>query len=161
MQATTTGLSVLPAGEGQQTWFLGTLMTVKLAGEQTGDYTLIEFTAAPGFGPPPHIHHLDDEALYILEGELSGFCGDRTWRAGPGAFVYLPRGVPHGFRVEDDQPARGLQLGNASGFDRFVLEAGRPPAAPTLPPPPGPDDIARMLATAPRYGIEILPPPSQ
>ncbi len=155
------GLYTLAPGEGQAVWFLGTLMSVKVDAARTdGAYMLVECLLAPGFGPPPHIHHRDDEAFYILEGELSGFCGDRTWRGGPGAFVFMPRGIPHAFRVEGDTPARVLQLGNGSGFERFIAEAGEPARAPTLPPPPGPDAIGRMLATAPKYAIEILPPPA-
>ncbi len=160
-EVTTGAFTTLPPGEGQAVWFLDTLMTVKVGAAQTaGAYMVVECLLAPGFGPPPHIHHQDDEAFYVLEGELSGFCGERTWRGGPGTFVLLPRGIPHGFRVEGDTPARVLQLGNGSGFERFIVEAGAPAPAPTLPPPPGSDAIARMLATAPKYGIEILPPPA-
>ena len=150
----------LAAGEGDPIWFLDTLMTVKVDAAKTdGAYMLVECLLAPGFGPPPHTHHADDEAFYILEGELSGFCGDRTWRGGPGTFVFMPRGVPHTFKVESATPAKVLQLGNGSGFERFITEAGEPAQALTLPPtPPGPVEIGRMLATAPKYDIEILIP---
>lgn len=151
--------TVLGPGEGQAVWFLDTLMTIKAGAAQTaGAYMAVECLLAPGFGPPPHIHHQDDEAFYILEGELSGFCGERTWRGGQGAFVFMPRGIPHGFRVEGDSPARVLQLGNGSGFERFIAEAGVPARTPGLPPPAGPAEIARMLAAAPEYAIDILPP---
>lgn len=159
--ATTDAAYTLAPGEGQAVWFLGTLMTVKAEAARTdGAYMVVECLLAPGFGPPPHLHHRDDEAFYILEGELSGFCGDREWQGGPGTFVFLPRGLQHGFRVEGETPARVLQLGNGSEFERFIAEAGVPAQAPTLPPPPGPDEIGRMLATAPKYDIEILPPPA-
>lgn len=154
-------LATWAPGEGERVWFLGTLMTVKASAAQTaGAYMVVECLLAPGFGPPPHIHHLDDEAFYILEGELSGFCGDQQWRGGPGAFIFMPRGLPHAFRVESDTPARVLQLGNGSGFERFIVDAGEPARTSTLPPPAGPDEIGRMLAAAPMYGIEILPPPA-
>ncbi len=155
------GFAALAPGAGRSVWFTGTLMTIKVGAAQTGGaYMVVECLLAPGFGPPPHIHHQDDEAFYILEGELSGSCGERTWRGGPGTFVLLPRGIPHGFRVEGTTPARVLQLGNGSGFERFIAEAGAPAQAPTIPPPPGEAEIARMLATAPKYAIEILPPPA-
>jgi quercetin dioxygenase-like cupin family protein len=146
--------------EGDAVWFLDTLMTVKVdAASTSGAYMLVECLLAPGFGPPPHIHHADDEAFYIIEGELSGFCGDHNWRGGPGSFIFMPRGIPHTFTVESSTPARVLQLGNGSGFERFITEAGDPAVARTLPPnPPGPAEIGRMLATAPKYGIEMLVP---
>ena len=153
---------MLEPGEGQAVWFLGTLMNVKVDATRTdGAYTVVECLLAPGFGPPPHIHSRDDEAFYILEGELSGFVGEQTWRGGPGTFVFMPRGLPHAFRVDSATPARVLQLGNGSGFERFIAEAGEPAPALTLPPPPGPAEIERMLATAPKYDIEILPPPAR
>jgi mannose-6-phosphate isomerase-like protein (cupin superfamily) len=161
MSAATGEAYTLAPGEGQSVWFLDTLMTIKAGAARTdGAYMVVECLLPPGFGPPPHRHHRDDEAFYILEGELSGFCGEREWRGGPGTFVFLPRGLPHGFRVEGETPARVLQLGNGSGFERFIAEAGVPAQALTLPPPPGPDEIGRMLATAPKYDIEILPPPA-
>ena len=46
---------------------------------------------APGFSPPMHVHHREDESFYILEGELTLQCGERRFRAGTGAFVFLPR----------------------------------------------------------------------
>ena len=155
------GFTALAPGEGQRVWFLDNLMTIKVGAAQTaGAYMVVECLLAPGFGPPPHIHHQDDEAFYILSGELSGFCGERTWRGGPGTFVFMPRGIPHGFHVEGDTPTQVLQLGNGSGFERFIAEAGELAQAPTLPPTVGPTEIARMLATAPKYAIEILPPPT-
>lgn len=157
-QVTTGELITLAPGEGQSVWFLDTLMTIKVEATQTGGaYMAVECLLAPGFGPPPHIHHRDDEAFYILEGNLSGFCGDRRWQGGPGTFIFMPRGILHGFRVEGGTPARVLQLGNGSGFERFIAEAGESARALTLPPSPGPEAIQRMLATASKYDIEILP----
>ncbi|MDQ6603008.1 MAG: cupin domain-containing protein [Chloroflexota bacterium] len=160
-QVATGEFAALAPGAGQSVWFMGTLMTVKVGAAQTGGaYMVGEWLLPPGFGPPPHIHHDDDETLYILEGELSGFCGEQVWRGGAGTFVLLPRGLPHGFRVEGATPARVLQLGNGSGFERFIAEAGAPAQTLTLPPPPGEAEIARMLAAAPKYAIEVLPLPA-
>ena len=159
IEAANTPYSLGP-DEGQAVWFLDTLMTVKVDAASTGGaYMLVECLLTPGFGPPPHIHHADDEAFYIIEGELSGFVGDHTWHGGPGSFIFMPRGIPHTFKVESETPARVLQLGNGSGFERFITEAGEPAQAPTLPPnPPGPAEIGRMLTTAPKYDIEMLVP---
>ena len=70
---------------GDAIWFLGGLMTVKASRTQTGNaFAIVEFTLPPGFAPPPHIHHMEDEAFYILEGAVTGFCGDQRWEAAPG-----------------------------------------------------------------------------
>jgi Cupin domain len=60
----------------------------------------VEFLHPPGFATPRHIHHRADEAFYVLSGSIHGFCGDRVWAAGPDAFAWLPKGVPHGYSVE-------------------------------------------------------------
>ena len=145
--------------EGRALWFLGTLMTLKAGGEQTGGaFTLLECLMPPGFAPPPHVHRAEDEGFYLLEGDLTVTCGAEQWRAGPGAFVWLPRGLPHGFTVEGTTPARMLQVTAPAGFERFAAEVGQPAQTPVLPPPAAPA-IERLLASAARHQIEILGPP--
>ncbi len=149
---------VLYRDEGDATWFLGTLMTLK-AGDAASRsaYTLIEFRAPVGFAPPPHVHHREDEAFYVLEGSLRVSCGERTWTIGPGDFAFLPRGIPHLFTVEGDRPVRALQLTSPAGFERFAAAVGEPAAAPTLPPPAAPD-VPKLLDAAAEHEIEILLP---
>jgi mannose-6-phosphate isomerase-like protein (cupin superfamily) len=150
---------VLSAGEGQGIWFLGTLMTVKAGGDQTrGAFTLIEQLAPPGFAPPPHIHHAEEEAFCVLEGELTVTCGDRTWTAAPGAFVLLPRGIPHSFAVSDAGPAKLLQITSPAQFERFAAEVGEPAQERTLPSPAQPD-VPKLLRLAAKYNIEVAGPP--
>ncbi len=149
----------LAQGEGDATWFLATLMTVKASGAQTGNaFTLLEWQAPPGFAPPPHIHHAEDEAFYILDGALTVTCGDHTWRAEPGAFVWLPRGIPHRFSVEGSTPLKGLQITTPAGFEQFMAEVGEPARALTLP-PPGTPDVEKLLTVSAKYGYEIVGPP--
>lgn len=150
---------VLSAGAGQAIWFLGTLMTVKAGGDQTrGAFTLIEQLAPPGFAPPLHIHHSDEEAFYVLEGELTITCGDRTWTAAPGAFVLLPRGISHTFAVSDAGPAKLLQITAPAQFERFAAELGEPALQPTLP-PETPQNVSRLLEIMAKYGYELAGPP--
>src|SRR6476469_4455945 len=107
MSPTATNPSFLEPGEGPAIWFLRNRMSVKAtAGSTGGAFGLVESLVAPGFSPPLHVHHREDETFYVLEGELTMKCGDRTFRAAAGAFVFLPREVPHTFVVEGDQPAR-------------------------------------------------------
>ena len=125
---------VLAPGEGTPIWFLGTLMTLKAGGETTRNaFGLIEQVLPPGFAAPPHVHHREDEAFYILEGQLSFFCGDRIWQAAPGTFVFLPRDIVHWFRVEGSQPARILQFNTPAGIEHFFAQAGEPAQEVALP----------------------------
>lgn len=147
------------ADEGQAIWFLDTLMTVKAGGTDTHDaFTFIDCLAPSGFAPPLHVHHGEDEAFYLLAGEMTVQCGERTWSAGPGSFVLLPREVPHAFLVTSEEPCRLLQVTSPAGFERFIDELGRPAQQLALPAPTEPD-VASLAATAPHYGYEILGPP--
>ncbi|HET8632477.1 MAG TPA: quercetin 2,3-dioxygenase [Thermomicrobiales bacterium] len=144
--------------EGPAIWFLGTLMTFKATAAETGGaFGLIEQVLPPGFAPPPHVHHAEDEAFYLLEGEGIFFCGDRTWRARPGTFVYFPRGIVHGFRIEGATPARLLQLTAPAGLEQMFVEAGEPAPALTLP-PAGPPRVEKLLALAPKYRFAFAGP---
>src|SRR5262249_53287055 len=90
----------LGPGEGEAIWFLHSRMTVKATADETnGGFGLVETVIPPGFSPPLHIHHREDESFYVLEGELTMRCGDREFRASAGSFFFLPRDVPHSFVV--------------------------------------------------------------
>ncbi len=148
----------LAKGDGPAWWFLGTRMTVKADRAQTGGaFTLLEFAAPRGFGPPRHVHHDEDEAFFVLEGSMRVACGSQQWDALPGSFVFLPRGVPHAYVVTSPQPVIGLQLTKPAGFEAFIAEVGEP-AGHGLP-APAPPDVERLAAAAVRHGNEIVGPP--
>jgi mannose-6-phosphate isomerase-like protein (cupin superfamily) len=145
-------------GDGPAWWFLGTRMTIKASRAQTGGaFTVIEFSAPLGYGPPRHVHHDEDEAFFLLAGSMRVACGSKEWDAYPGSFVFLPRGVPHAFVVTSLEPAVGLQLTSPAGFEHFVAELGRS-AGHGLPPSSSPD-VERLAAAAARHGNEIVGPP--
>ena len=74
----------LATGQGEAIWFMDTLMTVKASGRDTNDaLSVVEVLCPAGFGPPPHLHHRDDEAFYVLDGQMTVTCGEQTWTAAP------------------------------------------------------------------------------
>lgn len=120
----------------------------------TGAYGLVEHPSMhPGFATPYHLHHREDEAFYVIEGEVAFVLNGEWKRVGPGAYVYGPREIPHGFKVVGDAPARMLILCAPAGFENFVLELGQP-----LEDPPAPPDMQKLVAAAARAGIDILGP---
>src|SRR4028118_12298 len=83
-------------GEGEALWWIGMLATIKASAEQTGGrYTLVEVLAPDGFASPLHVHHTEDEAFWILEGEMTFYVGDQTIKAHPGSFLFGPQEGPH------------------------------------------------------------------
>eukprot|EP00897_Mesotaenium_endlicherianum_P002470 jgi/Mesen1/2250/ME000153S01473 len=58
-------------GEGQAVWAMGLRVTVKVPGEATGgDYAVMEYHVAPGDGSQEHVHANEDEAWFMLDGQL-------------------------------------------------------------------------------------------
>jgi quercetin dioxygenase-like cupin family protein len=148
------------AGEGRSTWVVGDRYTIKASGADTGGaFALIEALVPPQNGPPPHIHHREDEAFYVLEGELEFQVDGRRFSAGPGSWVTLARGSLHSFRNVGTTPARILIVVTPAGLENYFLEVGREPGedAGTVV-VPTPEDIEQLVATAPKYGIEIKLP---
>jgi len=151
----------LEEGEGEAWWWLGvTLVTIKATGKETGGrYTLVEVLEPEGEEAPLHVHHREDEAFWVLEGELTFQVGDETIKASPGSFLYGPRDVPHRYTV-DSGPARLLFVLSPAGFEEFIYATSEPAKERTLPPrPDGPPDEAEMeqlVAVARQYGIELL-----
>jgi quercetin dioxygenase-like cupin family protein len=133
-------LVVGPGGGDRKRNPLGGDITFIVRGEQShGALAALEAVNAPGEGPPLHFHTREDETVYVLEGEFRWKLGDELSVTGPGAFVFIPRGLPHTFQVIGEQPGRLLitfaPAGMEGFFDRlstlteFDLEAFRNAAA--------------------------------
>lgn len=106
-----------------------------------------------GFASPYHTHHREDEAFYVLAGEIAFVCDGKWLKAGAGAFVYGPREIAHGFKVIGSSPASMLLICTPGGFERFVLEQTTPIAE-----PPSPPDMGKLMTLAAKYGIDIHGP---
>jgi quercetin dioxygenase-like cupin family protein len=154
------GFTFTATGEGKGYDLVGDRCTIKIGGAQTGGaYMLIDDWVPPGVGTPPHSHRREDEAFYILEGEMTFGVDERTVTARPGALVHLPRGSLHWFRNDGGQPVRMLVFTFPSGFENFVAEVGIPVTNAAIPPaPPTEAHIGRVLALAAKYGIDIKLP---
>ena len=127
--------------------------------QESGSFCVIELTAFPHNGPPPHIHHREDESFYVLDGNFSFLLGDRTIEADPGFFCRVPKGTVHRYENVGTKPGKALVILTPAGFEKFFMELGRPVASLTGPTgPPDPESIAQLLAIAPKYGLEVKLP---
>ena len=147
------------AGEGEQFWFLGTLATIKLAGEASyGRFALIEFLLPRHASPPLHTHP-QDESYFVLEGLLTVQADERRFHLEAGAAAVVPMGVPHTFRVDSDS-ARVLVLSTPAGLERMIRDGSISAGAPTLPPSdaprPSPEQLEGIFRT---HGQVNLGPP--
>jgi quercetin dioxygenase-like cupin family protein len=155
-EAETAGVRCVRAADGDAFWVVGDTYTVKVPAQITGGaYGLVEASVPPGSGPPPHQHTREDEAFYVLDGQLEFSAGEQTVLAGTGDYVYLPRGNVHRFTNPGVFPARALILVSPGGFEGFFRDVGIP-ARPGEPSPPfNPADAPRIASISAGFGAEI------
>jgi quercetin dioxygenase-like cupin family protein len=126
--------------------------------DTNGRYATWEAVVPPG-GPPPHVHSREEEGFYVLEGEITFTVNGERVVATAGTFANMPVGTPHGFRNESDKPARMLISVAPAGLEEMFFEVGVALAeGSTTALPPSKEEIEKLLAVAPKYGIEILLP---
>ncbi len=132
----------------------GYVVTTKATDADTGGaYALQHMTVAPDFPwIPAHIHHNEDEAFYVLDGECSVRIGEQAHTLGPGTFALLPRGIAHTFANFGTTPAQVLVISSPGNVIHYFAEA----AALTNAASGGRPDMAQLAALAARYGIEFV-----
>lgn len=140
---------------GDTYWWQGALMRIKARAEETGGALgLVEGTFYRGFGPPLHVHHREDEAMYVLEGEIRFRQGEDEFIASPGTWIWHPRGIPHAFKVESET-ARALVVVTPGGFER-MFEQGGVPASESAEPPELEYDPDAAVAISKQFGFEVV-----
>ena len=123
----------VPPGEGETVWLLGDTYTLKISGEQTGGaFTLLEAVVPLGGGPPPHIHHLEDEVFVILEGELRVTVAGRTLPAPVGTVISVPKGAQHSYAAARSVRRRNRASRPRQPLRRMLPSSSRLPRSTTL-----------------------------
>jgi mannose-6-phosphate isomerase-like protein (cupin superfamily) len=146
---------VLAAGEGEARWWFGQLAVIKATAEDTaGGHTLVEITVDPGYETPLHIHHREDEGFWILDGSATFTVGEEIVEAGPGAYLFGPKDIPHRWRAGADG-ARLLYLFAPGGFEELIRAMSEPAKELTAPPSdlPIPENVVELAA---EFGVELL-----
>jgi quercetin dioxygenase-like cupin family protein len=146
------------AGDHQQLdWLGGSVVEVLLDAPATdGQLTVMRSTLERGDAAPLHVHSAEDELFVVLEGEVTFWVADDRQEVGAGGLAWLPRGLPHTYRV-DSETAAFLTLCTPGGFEGFFRTAGHDRATPR------PADWAitpqSMAAALVGMGGQLLGPP--
>lgn len=152
-----------PPGSGPATWAMGSLFEQLVgAGDTDGRLGVSLVTQPPGIATPLHRHTQEAEALFLVEGLISYRAGEDVHELEAGAFLYLPKGIPHAFRIRGDAPARFVALTVPGGLMGLYDEVGIPAAERRLPGEDGTpmaEEIARWAEVGPRYGLQVIGPP--
>ena len=150
-------------GEGEKAIVIDSLFTVLLSADETdGQFGVFTMDGPKGDAIPPHVHGIHHEIFYVVRGGVTVFLDDaagvrRVRELGPGDFGYVPAGIVHAYRVEEDHTrVLGVSTG---GFERFFQTLGEPtdatgyPAAPLGLPP-----RERFVEAGQRFDTTFLPP---
>lgn len=128
---------------GQPTAAGGDVYATLATGDQTdGGYFLTHSMVPPGGGPPAHIHTREEEAFYLIAGELVFLVGDREVKVGAGSFVNVPKGLKHRFRNDSDEEAELLFWFTPAGIEGLFRELGAHPE--------------RIVEIGEKYGVEYF-----
>ena len=149
-EKTNTGITV-HAGDGERIRSpLGGDITFMVKGEQSdGELAAMEAVNAVGEGPPLHYHGREHETVYILEGEFRWKLGDELSVAGPGCFVFIPRGLAHTWQVIGDRPGRMLITFSPAGMEAFFERLSSMTEF----------DLGEFKSAAADHGMNVVGPP--
>ncbi|HTZ92470.1 MAG TPA: cupin domain-containing protein [Streptosporangiaceae bacterium] len=131
-----TGISIVPAGQGELTLAGPVLLRVLEDGSTTSHRLgIAELTIAPHTaGPPQHRHARHDEGFYVVSGTAQFTVGDQTHEAPAGTLVMVPPGAPHTFANTSDQPAVLLNTFTPDLYVQYfrdlrdMIASGQPPS---------------------------------
>jgi quercetin dioxygenase-like cupin family protein len=151
---------MMKPSEGRTIGVVGDIYRFLATSEDTaGRYAMWEAIVPPGGGPPPHIHSREEEAFFVLEGEVTFHLGEERFVAGAGTFANMPVGSLHSFKNEAKITARMLITVAPAGLEKMFFEVGQPvEQGATSAPMPTKADFEKLMAAAPLYGIEIRVP---
>jgi quercetin dioxygenase-like cupin family protein len=139
-------------GEGKEFILAGHPMAVLVTGEDSKHTSMFDWTLPAGFSTGRHVHRVQEETFYVLEGECEWQVGDQLVRAGPGTYLFIPPGVPHTIANASDRPARLLMTVSPPGHEHYFEELAQLAAR------GGPPDAGLVAALRSRYDTDQLSP---
>jgi quercetin dioxygenase-like cupin family protein len=146
-----------PEQQQQLEWLDGGTLALLLDGKVTGGQLLVgRFFVSEGEAPPYHLHTREDEVFLLIKGTALVWSGDEEMELSEGGIVYLPRNVPHAYRITSKK-ADLLMICTPAGIEGMFRYAGRDRAEPR---PAGFKILPEKLAAAAeKYGQVIVGPP--
>ncbi len=144
-------------GAGEARWWFGALAEIKATSDNTaGQLTLVEVTCPAGYQAVRHVHHNEDEAFWLLEGDMDLEVGGKQIQMHAGDYAFGPRDIPHSFHAGDGG-CRVLFILTPGGFEKLIMATSEPAPTRTVAPPSDEmPDIAQLQKIVAQFGGEIL-----
>ena len=144
-----------PEQQQQLEWLDGGTLAMLLDGKATNGQLMIgRFDVAEGEAPPYHTHTREDEVFLLIKGTALVWSDDKEYELSEGGIVYLPRNIPHAYRITSKK-ADLLMINTPAGIEGMFRETGRDKSTPR---PPG-FEVKPDPALADKYGNVIVGPP--
>jgi quercetin dioxygenase-like cupin family protein len=144
-----------PEQHQQLEWLDGSTLSILLDGAATDGRLMVgRFDVSRGEAPPYHVHSDEDEVFMLIKGSALVWADDQESELTEGGIVFLPRQVPHSYRITSEK-ADLLIITTPAGIEGMFRETGRDRSTPR------PPDFAvtPQPAVAAKYGNTILGPP--
>jgi len=128
------------------------ILDVKISGSDTdGHLAIFEQTSlSQGKGTPLHIHHLQDEIFYVLEGEYYFQMGDEKFSLTKGDSIFLPRKVAHAWTQVSETGKMTVTMQPAGKLEDFFVTMAALDHEPTK------EEINKMFAD---NDMQVVGPP--
>ena len=149
METTLNSPKVVSSGHGTTFNILGHAVTVKLHSWDGNNNYVFEMISPPGSGIPPHVHSVEDEVIYVLEGEFDVVVGGESYKANKGDCLNFVRNIPHGYKNSGKIDARTLwYITPGRSFEEFFDQLSQFP--------PGPPDEQAFASLCKQHGMKFL-----
>jgi quercetin dioxygenase-like cupin family protein len=112
-------------GEGREIALAGKPLLFLVTGQDTKHTSMFDWTLPAGFSTGLHVHRVQEETFYVLEGECQWQVGEQQVRATPGTYVFIPPGVPHNIGNASDRPARMIMTVSPPGHEHYFEELAK------------------------------------
>jgi quercetin dioxygenase-like cupin family protein len=112
-------------GEGKVLTMAGKPLAFLVTGEDTKHTSMFEWTVPASFSTGLHVHRVQKETFYVLDGECAWQIGDQHVCARPGTYVFIPPGVPHNIGNATDKPARMIMTVSPPGHEHYFEELAK------------------------------------
>ena len=137
-------------GEAKAVTLAGQPMAFLVTGEDTKHTSMFDWTIPAGFSTGLHVHRVQEETFYVLEGACEWQVDAQLVSAKPGTYLFLPPGVPHDIRNVSDKPARVLMTVSPPGHEHYFEELAKLAASGSRP------DANVIAALRSRYDTDQL-----
>ena len=137
-------------GEGKQVSLAGKPLVFLVTGQDTKHTAMFAWTLPPGFSTGTHVHRVQEETFYVLDGECEWTVGGEVIQARPETYVFIPPGVPHNIANASDKPARMIMTVSPPGHEHYFEELVN------LVTKSGPPDVTAISKLRARFDTEQL-----